>query len=73
MTSPSPPSATEPSSAQAPPDVFAILAMFDALKLDRPVTTLTHQIAWTHSGRQAARALRRPAREPGIRLGPYAL
>jgi len=35
MTSPSPPSATEPSSAQAPPDVFAILAMFDALKLDR--------------------------------------
>ena len=28
-------------------NVFAILATFDALKLDRPVTMLTHQIAWT--------------------------
>lgn len=28
-------------------NVFAILATFDALQLDRPVTMLTHQIAWT--------------------------
>ncbi len=28
-------------------NVFAILATFDALKLDRPVTILTHQVAWT--------------------------
>jgi len=28
-------------------NVFAILAAFDALELDRPVTRLTHQIAWT--------------------------
>lgn len=28
-------------------NVFAILAAFDALDLDRPVTILTHQIAWT--------------------------
>lgn len=28
-------------------NVFAIFAAFDALELDRPVTILTHQIAWT--------------------------
>lgn len=28
-------------------NVFSILATFDDLKLDRPVTALTHQIAWT--------------------------
>lgn len=28
-------------------NVFALLATFDALRLDRPVTLLTHQLAWT--------------------------
>lgn len=28
-------------------NVFAILATFDSLQLDRPVTALTHQMAWT--------------------------
>ncbi|UUZ61901.1 hypothetical protein [Nocardioides sp. B-3] len=47
-------------------NVFAIPATFDALKLDRPVTMLTHQIALDPGSRQAARTHRCSAREHGI-------
>src|SRR5659263_643835 len=56
-------------------NVFALLATFDALRLDRPVTLLTHQLAWTlQVGRFLSRwvPVRRAATPAGKRSRPAA-